>query len=401
MPPRPRFAYLFKRFPVFAQTFIVREVEGMARHGCRPKIYALQSPGSSEQEGFAELRRQVSLVPSGVALGLGVLRAGIEGQLPAAPFVTGAWLGRGSRRRREAFWLGPRLRPAGIAHVHTHFTGPAARTAWSLLKDFGISYSITAHANDFLSDADEYPGMERLMADAAFVVAVSDYSRRLLLEKYPGVNIVRIYNGMDLNSALPSAPASPPRLLSVGRLVEKKGYPILIEACRLLREQGIDFRCRIIGEGPMHDELKEQIAACSLAPIVELAGPQAQPEIRRSLGEASLFVLPCVEERSGGMDILPTVITEAMAARLPVVSTRLAGIPEMVLDGKTGRLVASGDAAAIASAVRGLLSQPDQARSMGEAGRRHAEEMFSEGVTIPQLVALLQSMNATPVQALA
>jgi glycosyltransferase involved in cell wall biosynthesis len=101
------------------------------------------------------------------------------------------------------------------------------------------------------------------------------------------------------------------------------------------------------------------------------------------------------------MDILPTVITEAMAARLPVVSTRLAGIPEMVLDGKTGRLVAPGDAAAIASAVRGLLSQPDQARSMGEAGRRHAEEMFSEGVTIPQLVALLQSMNATPVQALA
>ncbi|MEI7865913.1 MAG: hypothetical protein WCI38_11125, partial [Chthoniobacterales bacterium] len=91
MPPLLGFAYLFKRFPVFAQTFIAREVEGMARHGCRPEIYALQSPGSSEQEGFAELRRQVSLVPSGAALGLGVLRAGIAGQLPATPFVTGAW----------------------------------------------------------------------------------------------------------------------------------------------------------------------------------------------------------------------------------------------------------------------------------------------------------------------
>jgi glycosyltransferase involved in cell wall biosynthesis len=94
------------------------------------------------------------------------------------------------------------------------------------------------------------------------------------------------------------------------------------------------------------------------------------------------------------MDVLPTVITEAMAARLPVVSTLLAGIPEMVLDGKTGLLVAPDDAVAIASAVRGLLSQPDQARSMGEAGRRHAEEVFSESVTIPQLLALLSRATA-------
>lgn len=386
------FAYLLKKFPVFAQTFVAREVEGLERHGCRPDIYALQTAAHSDQEGFEALRRRVRVLPAGFRLGTDILRAGLCGRLPAGAFVSGAWVGGRNRRRREAFWLGPRLRGDGIRHVHVHFTGPAARTAWWLRKDFGISYSITAHANDFLSDADEHPGMERLLGDASFVVAVSDYSRRLLADKFPRARIVRVYNGMRLDSSLPPAPAMPPLLVAVGRLVEKKGYPILIEACRALRTRGIDFRCEIIGEGPMEDALRAQIG--DLAGLVSLAGPRTQPQIRQSLAAAGVFVLPCVEEKSGGMDILPTVITEAMAAGLPVVSTRLAGIPEMVVDGKTGFLVAPGDAVAVADAVQSLLANPDEARSMGAAGRRQAEALFSENVTIPQLLALLERPQA-------
>ena len=392
------FAYLFKKFPVFAQTFIAREVEGMERYGCRPDIYALQTAPPADQEGFADLRRRVRVLPAGAPLAASILAAGVGGRLPASAFLSGAWLGRRNRRRREAFWLGPRLRSAGITHVHTHFTGPAARTAWWLRQDFGISCSITAHANDFLNDADEYPGMERLLTDASFVVAVSDYSRKLLAERFPRARVVRVYNGMRFDNALPPAPVSPPRLVAVGRLVEKKGYPVLIEACALLKQRGIHFRCEIIGEGPLEEELQKLVALLGVGDHVGLAGPRTQPEIRRSLAAASVFVLPCVEEKSGGMDILPTVITEAMAAALPVVSTRLAGIPEMVTDGKTGFLVPPGDAQAVADAVQKLLANPGEARAMGAAGRRHAEAIFSQDVTIPHLLALL---GQKPTQALA
>lgn len=359
----------------------------MERHGCHPDIYALQTAERSGQEGFDVLRGRVQVIPAGWSLAADIVRAGLGGALPAGAFLSGAWAGGRNRRRREAFWLGPRLRGKGTGHVHTHFTGPAARTAWWLRRDFGISYSITAHANDFLSDADEHPGMNRLLGDALFVVAVSDYSRRLLAERFPRARVVRVYNGMRLDSALPPAPVSPPLLVAVGRLVEKKGYPVLIEACRLLRGRGIDFRCEIIGEGPMEAALRAQIG--ELADFVSLSGARTQPEIRRSLAAASVFVLPCIEEKSGGMDILPTVITEAMAAGLPVVSTRLAGIPEMVTDGKTGFLVAPGDAVGVADAVKKLLASSGESRAMGAAGRRHAESIFSEDVTIPQLSALL------------
>lgn len=389
MPDKAGFAYLFKKFPVFAQTFIAREVEGMERHGCRPAIYALQHAPPSNQEGFDALRQRTRTVPGKLTLAMDIVRSGLCFRLPMGAFLSGGWLGRKNRHRREAFWLGPRLQSGGIRHVHVHFTGPAARTAWWLKRDFGMSYSITAHANDFLSDPEEHPGLEHLLEDAAFVVAVSDYSRKLLADRFPKARIVRIYNGMRLDSALPPAPATPPRLVAVGRLVEKKGYPILIEACRLLRDHGTDFRCEIIGDGPMENELQRQIEASQLSDIVKLSGPRTQPQIRQSLSAATAFVLPCVEEKSGGMDILPTVITEAMSASLPVVSTFLAGIPEMVFDGQTGFLVQPGDAQAFADAVRKLLSNPEAARAMGTAGRRHADTAFSENVTIPQLLEQL------------
>lgn len=387
------FAYLLKKFPVFAQTFIAREVEGMFRHGCCPNLYALQPAAPSGQEGFESLRRRVRVLPAALSLASDILVSGLAGRLPAGAFLSGSWAGRGNRRRREAFWLGPKLRAEGVGHVHVHFTGPAARTAWWLRQDFGVTYSITAHANDFLSDADDHPGLERLMNDSSFVVAVSDYSRGLLAEKFPRARVVRVYNGMQLDIAPPPAPTSPPLLVAVGRLVEKKGYPVLVEACGKLKRRGVDFRCEIIGEGPLEKELKQQIGALGLGHEVRLAGPRTQPEIRRSLAAASVFVLPCVREKKGGMDILPTVITEAMASSLPVVSTCLAGIPEMVLDHKTGLLVAPEDPSAVADALLKMLADPAAASAMGQEGRRHAESVFSENVTIPQLLSLLNQSS--------
>lgn len=388
MSRRANFAYLFKKFPVFAQTFVAREIEGLQKWGRQPELYALQFVSPVDQEGFEKLRQRTKVMPSKAYLALSVVLQGVRAKLPWGAFLLGQWVGASHRRRREAFWLGPRLRVRGVRHVHVHFAGPAARTAWWLKQDFGISYSITAHANDFLTGADDFPGLQKLFDDASFVIAVSDYSKELLAGQFPRATVVRVYNGMNLDAAPSPAPDSPPLLVAVGRLVEKKGYPILIEACRLLQGRGVDFRCEIIGEGPMEEELRAQIG--DLAGTVSLGGARTQRQIRESLAAASVFVLPCIEEKSGGMDILPTVITEAMAAGLPVVSTRLAGIPEMVIDGKTGFLVAPGDPGAVADAIQKLLSNPSEARAMGAAGRRHSESIFSEDVTIPQLLALLE-----------
>lgn len=390
MSRRTNFAYLFKKFPVFAQTFVAREIEGLQKWGRQPELYALQSVSPVDQEGFEKLRQRTEVMPSKASLALSVVLQGVRAKLPWGAFLSGQWVGASHRRRREAFWLGPRLRARDVRHVHVHFAGPAARTAWWLKQDFGISYSITAHANDFLTGVDDFPGLQKLFDDASFVVAVSDYSKELLAGQFPRAMVVRVYNGMNLDAAPSSAPDSPPLLVAVGRLVEKKGYPILIEACRLLRGRGVDFRCEIIGEGPLESALRRQIG--DLSGILRLAGPRTQPEIRRSLAAATMFVLPCVKEQAGGMDVLPTVITEAMAASLPVVSTRLAGIPEMVVEGTTGFLVAPGDAVAVADAIERLLANPESAKAMGIAGRQRAEALFSEEVTIPQLLSLLESI---------
>jgi glycosyltransferase involved in cell wall biosynthesis len=390
--PSSKFAYIFKRFPVFAQTFVVREVEGVMRLGRQPPIYSLQPPlDALAQDGFLEMEQKVTCMPSKARLSAEILLSSMLGKMPLQKCLAFDWARRNRRAKKAAFWLGPRLKQVGVSHVHTHFVGTATETAWWLQKEFGITYSVTAHANDFLCDYEEQVGLGPLMEGARAVVAVSDYSKRLLSDRFPRATVIRVYNGMQLDGFSKSCAESPPVVVSVGRLVEKKGFGILIEACRRLRERGVSFSCRIIGEGPLREDLEKQICDLRLTDSVFLYGAQSQGEIKKHLSTASLFALACVEEKSGGMDILPTVITEAMAARLPVVSSTLAGIPEMVLEGKTGILAKPGDPVLFADCMHQLLVNKELAIEMGEAGRRHAESTFAESQTLPALLEIFEA----------
>src|SRR5207245_5058928 len=140
-------------------------------------------------------------------------------------------------------------------------------------------------------------------------------------------------------------------IVAIGRLIVKKGFANLIRACALLVERGRSFRCEIFGEGPLENQLRVQIEQLGLQEFVRLAGPKPQHDLRERLARASVFVLPSVPEPQGGMDNLPTVIMEAMATGLPVVSTRIGGIPEMVIDNQTGFLVQPENAVALAEAI--------------------------------------------------
>jgi glycosyltransferase involved in cell wall biosynthesis len=179
----------------------------------------------------------------------------------------------------------------------------------------------------------------------------------------------------------------------VGRLIEKKGFADLIEACRILRERGLDFECRIVGEGPLGDALREQIARANLSDAVFLDGPRTQAELAPLFARASLFALACAREAGGGMDNLPTVIAEAMSCALPVVSTRLAGVPEMVADGESGFLVSEKNPGELADATAKILANPVQAGRFGKRGRELAEQKFSIEITTRELRKLIESVS--------
>jgi glycosyltransferase involved in cell wall biosynthesis len=283
------------------------------------------------------------------------------------------------------------LRRAGIGHVHAHFAGLAARTAWWLQKFHGVSYSFTGHANDIFCETDYPISNADLVRDARFIVTESDFARQWMETKYPRARgkTFRVYNGMDDDFPPRQASDEVPRILSVGRLVEKKGFADLIEACRQLRAREISFVCSIVGEGPLEAELRAQIDRASLGSAVRLLGPRSQIGVRQLLAGSQLFVLPCVPEADGGSDNLPTVVMEAMMCGLPIVSTRVAGIPEMLEHGENGLLVAPGDPAALALAMEQLLRDDSVAQLFAARARRTALGKFAIQTTTRALKQLL------------
>ena len=392
-----QWAYLFERFPSFTQTFCYREVAEIMRQGLAPWIYSIRRPRDEPGQDFpAELAGRVRYLPEEGDL-FTEFRWLIRTQ-HLHPLLQDVALGlKGTHdygRIQEAGWLGGQMQAAGIGHVHAHFAGLAARTAYWLQRYYGIGYSFTAHANDVFIPADPAlpVQLDELIRRAKFVVAVSDFGAARLREQFPWAarKIHRVYNGID-TAAFPAARSGKPHplILSVGRYIEKKGFADLVAACAILRNRGLRFVCQIVGEGPLESELATAIVQAGLAGQVVLTGPKPMPEVTKLLAESCVFALPCVEEGDGGMDNLPTVIAEAMAAGLPVVSTRLAGIPEMVVHGKTGLLIPPHSPEKLADALEQMLQRPALAWWFGARGRRRARRLFDVRITSRQFKRLL------------
>jgi glycosyltransferase involved in cell wall biosynthesis len=271
----------------------------------------------------------------------------------------------------------------------------AARTAFWIERFFGFPYSFTAHANDIFAPRDFVVSLPKLIEGAAAIVTVSDYAARLLKDRFPesAAKVHRIYNGVDLSRFAPTDfAAETPAIISIGRLIGKKGFNDLISACALLSSRRRAVVCSIIGEGPLAETLQAQIAAAGLEKCVQLTGPQTQAQIAIRLAEATIFVLPSTREADGGMDNLPTVIMEAMAAGLPVISTPLAGIPEMVEQSVNGELVPEHDPAAICAAIERLISDPERARRLGDRGRQIVREKFSIETSAQELQRVFEDI---------
>ena len=394
-----RFAYLFERFPSFGQTFCYREVAELDRQDVVPPIFSIRNPKDEPpQDWDTQIVERVHYLPDEKEL-LEEVRSAAKKRKIGTDIV-GALDEWGRRtdflRLYQAIYIGLRLRKMGIDHVHAHFAGMAARTAFWINKFFSIPFSFTAHANDIFSPWQFEIGLDRLVDAAHVIVTETDYAARFLRERFSdrGDRVHRIYNGLDLAEfGRADFSSSPPLIIAVGRLIPKKGFSDLIRACAMLVERGKSFRSEIFGEGPLKSELNAQIDELRLQNNVVLTGAKPQTELRRRLAEANVFVLPSIIDPDGGMDNLPTVIMEAMAAGLPVVSTNIGGIPEMVIEKETGFLVQSGDATAMADAIETVIGDLSLAAKLGLSGYERARALFSIEKNVRELSALIKTVR--------
>jgi colanic acid/amylovoran biosynthesis glycosyltransferase len=393
----PPFAYLFERFPSFGQTFCYREVAELYRQGVAAPIFSIRNPKDEPaQDWDNRIVERVHYLPEEKELLNDVGQASKKGRLTSEIIAALDEWGRRTDflRLYQAVYVGLRLQQAGISHVHAHFAGMAARTAFWIAKFFPVTFSFTAHANDIFAPKKFEIGLDKLIATARLIITETDFAERFLRERFPerADRVHRIYNGLNLAEfGYATFSSDPPLIVAIGRLIAKKGFANLIRACALLVERGRSFQCEIFGDGPLEKELRAQIEELVLQEFVQLLGPKPQHELRARLANARVFVLPSVPEPEGGMDNLPTVIMEAMATGLPVVSTRIGGIPEMVVENETGFLVQPEDAAVLADAVEKVINDHSLGQKLGQAGYERAQKLFSIEKNVRELCPLICS----------
>jgi glycosyltransferase involved in cell wall biosynthesis len=400
-----RLGYFYSRYPVLSQTFCDAEMLALERLGFELEIGSIYPPLTSlRHEHIANLHASIHYAPPQEILKISEKIAKASGRWPGdlvdqhnQKYGPGA---KAEQRARNALYFADYFTRCGVDHVHVHFANRAAHTAMFLKEISGIPFSVTAHGQDFMKDLGNDDLLREICAAAEFVAAETDYSRDLLRQRCPdsAAKIHRVYNGMDL-TRFPeprhgNSDKSAPHIISIGRLVTFKGFECLIDACAELSRRALDFTCEIIGDGALRSDLGARIKKLNLSNRVRLVGSLSQDAVLEKLGSADIFALASVTDAQGASDVFPTVIIEAMAAARPVVSTRLAGIPESVVHGETGLLVSPGDTVALAEALSRLVQDAKLRVHYGWAGRERIEKHFKIEQTVAPLISFLQKTPA-------
>ena len=381
MSPDPcRVGYVLKVYPRLSETFIVSELLAQQRAGQDVEIFSLRPPGNGRfHEMVGEVGFPVTYVPS-AGLHADTLWDAIRdagSDLPAGWAALAGAAGADARDVYQALWLAAAARQRGIGHLHAHFASAAAIVSRLAARAAGLTYSVTAHAKDIFHESVDEDILGAVLGDASAAVTVSDFNVEHLRGVAPRARLERVYNGLELDRFPFSEPAAqPPRILAVGRLIEKKGFGDLVDACSVLAAEGRSFSCDILGGGPLEGELAARIAEHGLEGTVHLAGPRSQEEVRRAMRAAAVFAAPCVVGDDGNRDGLPTVLLEAMALGTPCVSTPVTGIPEAVADGETGVLVGEHRTDELAAALARLLDDTQLRVRLARAARARIERDF-------------------------
>lgn len=387
-----KISYIIGTYPSFSTTFIDREIRMMRQWGLELHLLAIRQPvlhSALSQEQQLYQQEVIYLIPVKWLSFLG-------GHLCFLLTRPGTYLGtllylltrpHSSFKDRlmtflhfaEGVYAAHLLKKQSVNHLHAHFVDRAAIVALVSSRLLNVPYSLTAHANDIYVRP---VLLHTKISEAKFITTCTAYNEAYLLqtmgEELDG-KLYLAYHGLDLTHYQPSS--SQPRrdcplVLSVGRLTEKKGFPYLIAACRRLKDQGYDFTCDIVGEGPQRQELETLIAQLGLEDMITLCGAVPHEVVIEKYKKSTLFVLPCILSKDGDRDGIPNVLLEAMAMQIPVVSTRHSGIPELVQDRVNGLLVSPNDVEALTDALAELLDDPDLRAQLGKQGQRKVVKDF-------------------------
>jgi glycosyltransferase involved in cell wall biosynthesis len=397
-----RLAYLCNLYPAVSHSFVRREIEGVEAAGHEVYRFTLRPP-RSDLKDEADLRE---VAVTEIVLEQGALRLASSalllcfsrprrtiGALTAAFRLSGAGLHQKFRHLAywlEAAWLTRRLQELRVEHVHAHFgTNPAAVAlivhAWG-----GPEFSFTTHGpNEF--DSPLQLSLPRKIAAAKLAVGISAFGRSQLMrwsnpDDWPKIKIIRCGLGPDFLEPDP-APVQPDSrgFVCVARLSPAKGLPLLIEAGARLRDRGERFMITVIGDGELRSSLDEQVRQHGLDDYVRLLGVRSSGEIRQHIESTRAFVLPSFAEG------LPVVIMEALALARPVITTRVAGIPELV-DAECGWLITPGSVEELVDALTTALHEsPEELDRRGEVGRERVKRFHDAQRNAAELVQALVS----------
>lgn len=394
-------------FPAITETFILDELVALRARGVDVEVLPLfGARGGEVHAGFEALRARTHYHAS---LSWELASAQLHWLRRRPRALLGAWAEalRASAPSRKllvrapvvllkAALLARRAEAMGLDHLHAHWATHPALAAWTVRALTGIPYSFTTHAHDLYVDR---AMLREKVAGATFVATISEFNARFL-DQVCGpdargkVHVVRC--GVDLRAFAPAPrpPPATPTFVCVASLRPYKGHGVLLDAVALLAARGAAPKVVLVGDGELRRALAGRIAREGLADHVELRGALPHEEIPRVLAGATAVVLPSVTAGDGQMEGIPVALMEAMAAGVPVISTRLSGIPELVRDGEGGLLVPERDPEALAAAMERLAGDPALRARLAEGGRRAVEADFDRARNVGRLLDLLNGASA-------
>lgn len=387
-------AYIMSRFPKLTETFILFEMMMMQKQGIQVEVYpllrertevmhpeAMQFVQAAHYQPFLSpsiLRANLHFLWKKPGVYLKTLWELLRANWGSFGFFTGA-LGIFPKVVRFAY----EMQAAGINHVHAHFASHPAAAGFIIQRLVGIPYSFTAHGSDL--HRDRHMLCEKV-AEAAFVVAISDYNKELIVSECEGKyrdKVTVIHCGVDTevfrsrsNKTPHEKGENPFLVLCIGTLHEVKGQAYLIEACRKLQESHIDFVCHFVGDGPDRNSLTTLADRAGLLERIHFHGRLTRDDIARLLQDADVLAAPSVPTRDGRREGIPVVLMEAMGSGVPVVASNISGIPELVKDGYTGLLVPPRDVTSLAKALERYYREPGLRSRLGQAGREKVVREF-------------------------
>jgi glycosyltransferase involved in cell wall biosynthesis len=407
-PGGPVLGMVLKGFPRISETFISNEILLLEKLGFRIHIFSMRRGRENfSHPGISRIRARVDYLPetflkNSHRLFFRNLRLAIRRFRPYIAGVKCA-LQRYRRSRNPATWrhflqagyLVEKCLPGrGVAHLHAHFAHSPTSVALYASILSGLSFSFTAHAKDIYTSQSEQ--LREKIARARFVATCTEYNRRHLLGLAAGLPtpIHRVYHGIDTaqfaaGSGVNAAPSPPFRILTVARLIAKKGIPTVLAALKLLSEAGVAFTYTLIGDGADRDPILGQIRHLGLEPVCRWLGTQPHPVVLDHYRRADLFVLGCEVAGDGDRDGIPNVVLESMGMGVPVVTTSVSAIPEVIASGETGLLVPPGRPGPLAEAMRTLLTDSGLRRRAIAAARERVLRDFDNTRQIGRLADLL------------